>query len=144
MDCVGSFLLSQFLWAMTFGFYHVLFSFVAMFLLLKLWERLPFISSFLLTLFAHIVSVSFLMVVVKLGVIDVLQYQYVPDHPCVPHYNPWYACLALGLTYAVLQSCFLLVLSMHYTWLDRWRTLFIVVMSNLMSSIVVYKLLPAY
>ena len=144
MEVIAYFLLSQFLWAMTFGFYHILFSLVIMFLLFKCWERLSFVQSISLSVLTHMIALFTVICVVKIGLIDLWKYEYVPINPEVPHYNPWYASLSLGLTYAVIQSIFLCFLWTRYPWLHAWRTLMIVFLSNFLSAVLVYKLLPSY
>lgn len=144
MDSIGYFLLSQFIWAVTFGFYHVLFSLIAMFLLFVLWERLPFIPSVILSIGAHVVAVLTLFVIAKIGVIDLWDYQYAPFSYESIGYNPWIASLSLALTYAFIQSIFFLLLSIRFSWLHKARPLLVALVSNLMAAVLVYKLLPAY
>lgn len=142
MQTVIYFLISQFIWAMTFGFYHVFFSMVAMFLLLKLWERLPWLTSFLLTFFAHVISVGLLILVAKIGLIDLAHYVYDVNSPVIPAYTPWIASMSLGVTYAIIQAMFFLILSLRYPSLHKARMVLIVLISNAMASVLVYKLLP--
>ena len=144
MESIGYFLLSQFIWSVTFGFYHVLFSLIAMFLLFVLWERLPFISSVLLSISAHAVAMLTLFLVVKIGIIDIWDYQYAPFSYETIGYSPWIASLSLAFTYAFIQSIFFLLLSMRFTWLHKARPLLVALISNLMAAVLVYKLLPSY
>lgn len=143
MEPIAHFLISQFIWAMTFGLYHVFFSFIAMFLFFKYWERLTYLQSLIVTVLTHLASVGTFYAIVKYGIIDLGNYPYDPINPAIPAYSPWNASLTLGLTYAVLQTLFLMGMSIKYPWLHKARIVLIIIMSNLISSILVYKFLPA-
>lgn len=144
MQAIIPFLVSQFLWALTYGFYQVLFSVVAMFFLFKWWERLSLMKSFMLSVTAHIIAVILLIVVVKIGIIDIYNYEYSPISPEEQPYNPWIACLSLAATYACIESAYFILFSMRYKWLHLSRSLIIVIMSNLIAAVLVYKFLPTY
>jgi hypothetical protein len=143
MEHFAHFLISQFIWAMTFGFYHVFFSFIAMFLFFKYWERLSYLQSFIVSVVTHVVSVGLFNVIIKYAIIDLGKYHYDPINPVIPAFSPWNASLTLGITYAVLQTLFLMGMSIKYPWLHKARIVLIIIMSNLISSILVYKFLPA-
>ena len=144
MDSIGYFLLSQFIWAVTFGFYHILFSLVTMFLLFLFWERLSFIASVVLSLSSHVISVLMLYLIAKVGVIDIWNYQYTSVSLETSGYNPWVACLSLALSYAITQSIYFLLLSIRFPWLHKARPVLVALVSNLVAAVLVYKLLPSY
>lgn len=144
MDAIQYFLLSQQIWAWTFGQYHISMNIFWMFLLFKFWERMRFIPSVLFTFFSNVVAFFVLMGLVHGGVVALLKYEYMPVNPYKAAFNPWVACLSLGLTYALIQMLFFWLASFKYKGLHLFRVCLIALMSNMMSAIIVYKLLPNY
>ena len=120
------------------------FSLMCMFLLLKCWERLPFIASVLLSLSATSFSWILLIGVARGVVIGLLDYQPTMDSSIPPFYSTLVACIQLALTYAVIQSLFFIGLSYYYPWLHTARMILIAFLTNAMAAILVYKLLPYY
>lgn len=135
------FLVSQFIWMITFGIYHIPLTMLWMFLLFKFWDHVRLVPAILMSFFANITVVMTLVVLVRGIVFGLFDYVYIPAGAA---YKPWVASLSFALTCMVIQSLFFVAVSKKYKGLHLYRICVIVVMSNLMSAVLVYKLLPRY
>ena len=141
MNTFSDFLITQWLWSVTWGVYHVPLVLILMMVLFKKMGRLRWlptlifsISSLLFALFTYGFVVAWLVPEVP------LDYAAAQNSIEVP--SSWWASMYLGVIYAVLQTLFLLFISLFYT-VNRPRLIVIVALSNFLAAIAAYLLVPA-
>jgi hypothetical protein len=142
VTAIEEFLLSAWLWNITFGGYHVPLNFFFMFLLLKIIVRIPITSAVLLSFFSNVAAFVFFSVGVVGGLVYALGMPYMPVEPWSA--TPFVfltASIKLALIYIVLQAIFFYVISKRNI-IDLPWVLLVTVVSNALSAWMVYALLP--
>ncbi|BDC34083.1 hypothetical protein Noda2021_00410 [Candidatus Dependentiae bacterium Noda2021] len=144
LSSFGYFLLSQWLWNVTWGVYHIPLNIFFMYMFLRITQDMGKLHLLALTIGANIFSA----VVYSAFVVGVLIFgcglQYLPSQcPVFTVYGSLQASLFVGAIYAVIQGVFFLLLPRRYSmyWI---HALGFAIISNLMASIMVYKMLPTY
>lgn len=140
LTSIINFLLTEWIWSITGGWYHIPLSCILMFVLLKLWDHLGWIRAFLLSIF--LVFGSFL---IYFGLIwgifvSVLNVEYVlPADTYQGVYDHLNTSLILAAIYSLIQMIMLFFL---HKWVrfNFWRTLLCVVSANLLAALLVYKM----
>lgn len=142
MVYVGDFFLTEWIWSITWGMYHIPINLVIMFFLTKMLVKINNISLFIMTLLAHVFSLLVFTGLVAGIIISTIGLNYLPsDNAAVETYNVFAACIFLGVIYAFLQSIFFVLVSKRYDINAATMTL-IAFLSNLVSAQMVYFLFP--
>jgi len=136
---ITNFLLTHWLWSITGGFWHLCVNSLLLFLLLKLWDHLPFIRALALSLFLTVGSFVIFFTVVG-GLMWAFDVSYtLPEDPMQGTYNILNASLVLAGIYIALQTA---QLNFFYNWISPkkfWRTFLCIVCSNIITALLVYK-----
>lgn len=139
---LGDFFLSEWIWSITWGLSHIPINMIVMFILTKLTLRIRNISLFFLLALAHIFAIVMFTAFVVGIMIFIIGLNYLPSESAYSEsYNPFIACIALGLIYAFLQSIFFVMVNKRFT-INMRSMVAIAVMSNLASAQIVYLLFP--
>jgi len=134
------FFLDKWLWAMTWGIYHIPINILVMLILLKFVGRLKIVPLVLLAFFSKIFSsvgytlmVLFIVFVVNLD-FPLFDYNYVKS------INLLLNCIYLGLIYSAFQSLFFFIVNKFYV-LNLHLIILITCISNMLSALIVHKFL---
>ncbi len=113
MSTVSNFFLSEWLWSVTFDWYHIPIAILFMCIVFRFALRIGIIPAVLITFFAHLYGFA----VFSLFVVGVLSYllnvTYNAASYAMP--TPLLASLYLGFIYTILESSFFLIVSRWYT-----------------------------
>jgi hypothetical protein len=135
----GQFLLSQWLWNVTWGWYHVPVNVFVMLLLLKFFGYLRIMPAVLIAFFAQIFSFIALTIIVFLGPIVSMGLEFkLYDCYTAPALNPLAVSLYLGAIYCVLHIIFFLIVNSFYSLNMRLVTL-IALVGNTITALLVYQ-----
>lgn len=144
LSSISYFLLSQWLWNITWGIYHIPLNIFFMYVLLCITHHAPRLHLFLLTFSANIFS----FIVYSAFVVGVLIFgcgiQYFPHQcPVMSSITRLQASLFMGVIYSIIQSGFFLFVPRKYSiyWV---HALGFAILSNLLAGMMVYKMLPSY
>lgn len=139
---LSDFFLSEWIWSITWGMYHIPINLVVMFILSKLTLRVANIPLLMMIIGAHLFGIVLFSACV-LGLLGFsLGINYLPtDSAYGQSYNVLNASLALGCIYGVLQSIFFRLLSYHYE-LPLGYLVIITLLSNMISAQLVYTIFP--
>jgi len=118
-NMIGNFILSEWIWSVTWGIYHIPCNIIIMIILLKFFLRLNMVAAVFLSIGAQLFSVAALTIV-TIGTMLVLGKGGGPEtYANTP--TPIHAFVCLGLIYAILQSIFFVFIAqrqaMHLSWL---------------------------
>lgn len=135
-----NFFLTEWIWSITGGSYHIPISCLLMFVLLKLWDHLGWIRAFLLSVFltfgAFIIYFGLIWVIFVWGL--GIEYSLPADtyQGSFDHLN---TSLILAAIYSLLQMIMLFFL---HKWVrfNFWRTLLCALSANLLTAFLVYKI----
>ena len=136
LNKIGDFLLSEWLWSMTFAWSYFVIVFFMLWFLLYLIKKTSFFYACLLSFLATISSfIVFLIIVVGIF-FHLLQWWYVPQEYSVTT-TPFFANFYLAIIYATLQSIFLY--STHTLFrLTTDKLLLIIYLSNGLAAYISY------
>ena len=129
-------ILSEWIWGMTWGWGHLPLTIFVMFMLLRLTMKINIVPAIILPIAASTFSVAVYTLYVSGGFFSFLNMQ------SANVVDPLQACLYLAFIYTVLQSSFFCLLNCLYR-LDLKVVLIVTVISNLLSALLIYELLPA-
>ena len=107
MHIIGDFFLSAWIWNITFDWFHPFVTGVIMFLMLRIVMRRKRIPSLMITAAAQLFSFLLLFSLVNGILVQAFNWTYEPfDDPLyvLSMMNELYACLSLGLIYALFQT----------------------------------------
>lgn len=140
-NVINHFLLSEWLWSMTHGSYHVAINIFVMLTLLIFVLKMRTVPAVFLTISAHIVAVG----VFTAFVVGVLMYGlHITYNPETDHVylipNTFFSCVYLGLIYACLQSLFFAVVNIWYA-LRMHSMITIAFLSNSITAWIMSSLL---
>jgi len=135
----ADFLLSEWLWNVTWGWYHVPINIFMMLFLLKFFGRMRIMPSVFFSVLCQLFSFLVLSLVVILGPIYLLSLQFVP-YDCYAHEvsHPLLICLSLGAIYFVLHSLFFALTNLFYT-INMRLVILIALVANGLSALLVYQ-----
>lgn len=136
---LNNFLLSEWLWSITWGIYHIPVTIILMTFLFKTCLRMKLKRAFLFSASAQISSGLLLTSFVAGFLIYFLKIQYSPEPNQMP--NQFLVCIYLGLIYTILQAIFFTILSFFYTFPLR-RALWLTLISNMLGAWIVSIFLP--
>ena len=145
INAVENFFLSEWLWSITWGLYHLPLAIFFMFVLCKRFLAMPIVPAVLLSFFSSLFS----FVVLSMAVISILifglQFEYVPTdfyaHP--EQEDPLHVCLYLGALYVCLHMIFFAIVGRWYK-LSLSSLFVITCLAQCMAAWCVYWLLPLY
>lgn len=142
MVYLGDFFLSEWIWGITWGMYHVPINIVLMFVLGKLFTRISSLSLLVMTLLSQVFALLVFTAFVVGIIISTIGLNYLPsDTATIEEYNIFAACIFLGLIYALLQGIFFVIASKRYE-INAFTMTLISCVSNLVSAQLVYFLFP--
>lgn len=136
---IADFILSEWLWNITWDWYHIPLSFLFMTLLLRIMMRINIIPAVLISFCVQLYTFG-----VHIGLIGFLIY--VLDVPFDPAalaglQTSLSACFNVALVNVLLQGLFFLILNMFYK-LNFGLAITVVVLSNMLSAYISNLLLP--
>jgi hypothetical protein len=136
------FLLSEWIWSITWGIYMLPFSTLILFVLLRWVERIHAVRALLVTLAAHICAWVCLTGFVVGILIFTFQIEYVPDDTIYHEElcSLLYTSLYLGLIYTLLESLFFFIIRKKVD-INIFRVIALIIMSNCLAALCVYVLL---
>lgn len=136
----ADFLLSEWLWSVTWGWYHVPINIFMLLFLLKFFGRIRIMPSVFFAIFSQLFSFLILSLVVIIGPIYLLDLQFVP-YDCYTQeiFHPLLICLSLGAIYFVLHSLFFVLTNLFYT-INVRLLILIAFVANGLSALFVYQL----
>ena len=139
---IGNFFIDQWLWNVTWDWYHIPLSIFFMTILFKYFLRINIISSLLIAAGSTAASfltytlfvVGILMYVFKFNYDQALQMQEVLA-------DPLHACLYVATIYTVLQTVFFMVLNRFYP-VHRIKMIIAAAVANMITAGLIYLVLP--
>jgi hypothetical protein len=141
MQMVTDFLLSNWLWSMTWGWYHIPVNFLLLYFLLKWLMRASMIPALWMSLgaqfFTFMISTGlggFILCWLNLSFEPVLQ-------PLTMGYELLAACLRFGISCAVLQILFFVLLNLWYK-INIRLAICAALLSNILTALLLSKILP--
>ncbi|MCL5876163.1 MAG: hypothetical protein M1114_06870 [Candidatus Dependentiae bacterium] len=141
LSVIADFFLSEWLWSITWGLYHIPVNIFIMFLLTKLTVHYSTRATLLLSLLANIFGLIAFTILVGSIIVFVIGLNYLPAESAYSgDYSSFAASLFLGIVYALLQSLFFYLVSKQYT-IQVWHMISIALLSNVMAAQFVYLLL---
>lgn len=140
---LGQFFLTQWLWSITWGWYHALFAALFMTLLLRFFARKKLLASFALAAGSQLWSFVLYSLFVVGVLIVAFDLQYAPEsfESVAQETNFFVVAFNLGLIYSVLQLFFFMIVKHWYRFSVR-LTFLLSIISNVLAAWVVYVLLP--
>lgn len=104
---IGDFLLSAWIWNLTFDWFHPVLTGLIMFLILRFIFRRTRLHAVAITIMAQLFAFGLLMLI-TMGLSDYLQWNYDPVHPKVALavMNTFYASLKLALVYTLFHAIY--------------------------------------
>lgn len=135
----ANFLLSEWLWNVTWGWYHIPVNIFMMLFLLKFFGRMRIMPAVLMAVFSQLFSFLVLSAVVVVVPVYLLSLQFIP-YDCYVQ-QPMHTlaiCLSLGALYFVLHTLFFILVNLFYSLNLRLLTL-IALVSNGLSALLVYR-----
>lgn len=111
---IAQLLISEWIWSLTWGFYHNFINILFMLFLLKLFLGIRIIPAVLLSCCSQLTAFLFFnLFVISILVLGFgIEYDVITGWSSIP--NQFYASFYLGLIYAVLQNLFFLLLNTYY------------------------------
>ncbi|MFI5332702.1 MAG: hypothetical protein ACHQVS_01225 [Candidatus Babeliales bacterium] len=140
MNTFCDFLITEWLWSVTWGFYHILFLLLFMVMLLKRVGRMSWIPT-LVNAVGSIIFAWFIYGFIIAWLVPDTQIDYTIAQERIQVPSSWWASMYLGFIYAVLQILFFMLLSLVYT-SNRARLIVIVAVSNFLAAVIAYLLAP--
>lgn len=139
LTSTADFILSQWLWNVTWGWYHIPVNIFMMLFLLKFFAHMRIMPAVLTSVFSQIFSFIAFSLVTIIGPIYVLGLKFVP-YDCYTHSlpHPLLVCLSLGGIYFVFNIIFFAILNVFYAFNFRLMIL-IVLVGNILSALLVYR-----
>ncbi len=138
---LSDFLLAQWLWGMTWGFYHIPFTIIIMTFLIKKSLKWTVLQSTTFSLMINLASLA----AYTFGVIGIINYTQGPAHDLhcqgFGMVSAFKASIFLGLTYTVLDVIFFYLLSFFFKFGLR-AMVSIALLSNGLSALIVYLMQP--
>lgn len=133
---IGDFLLSEWLWSITWDWYHVPVTIVISCILFKLALRLNIIPAVLIAVMANIYSFivfslfSFIFLYYFFGV------SFTPEQTSAMVAAPLHACIYLGLIYAIIQMSAFALVKIWYK-INYWEMVSLAFLSNLLAALLI-------
>ena len=134
---MGDFLLGQWLWSVTWDWYHIPINIVLMCLAFNWILRLTIIPSAFLAILANLYAFIVYFALVVGGLMYLLNFSYDP-YTASPYTasDPLHACIYLGLIYTILQATFFLLIQTRYK-INIPVTLALTLICNVLTAFIV-------
>lgn len=139
---VGNFFIDQWLWNITWDWYHIPITIFFMVLFFRFFLRINSIAAVLIALS----SIGTALIVYTGFVVGVLMYigkfayqESLQGQSMVA--DPLHACVYVGLIYTVLQSIFFIVLHRYYP-INRLKMIGVTAIANMLAAGIIYLTLP--
>lgn len=137
---ISDFFISTWIWAVTWGIYHIPLNIIVMLFLLKFFGKFKIVPSVLLSFFSKIFAVTLYTLIVFI-VVFALGLSFVPEKiESLEVINTLLACISVGIIYSVLQSLFFLIVNRFY-YLNLRITTLISFVSNMITALIIYRFL---
>lgn len=135
----ADFILSEWLWNVTWGWYHIPINIFVLLFLLKFFGGVRLVPSILLSFFAQLFSFLIFSAVTIIGPMYVLGLQFVP-YDCYTNtlMHPLIVCFSLGGIYFVFHLIFFAIINPFYPLNLKLMTL-IAFVANMLSALIVYR-----
>jgi hypothetical protein len=142
IDMISQLLISEWIWGLTWVFYHNFINVLIVLLLLKLFLGIRMVSAVWLSCCAQLITFLFFNIFV-IGVLVLgFEFEYDAFQGWVYIPDKFYATFFLGLIYAFLQSLFFLLVNRYYKLHLSW-VFVIVLISNSLTALLINLFLPA-
>lgn len=138
---VTDFLLGQWLWSITWDWYHVPVAIIIMFLLFKLVLRLNIIPAVLMSLGANLYSFVFFTIFSYTILYNFLNLPFAPEISEFAATEPLRACIYLGLIYTVIQASFFGLVRLWFK-IPYALIMSMALLSHLITAFIIHGLLP--
>lgn len=137
---LSNFFITQLIWNITIGSYHLPINIVVLGMLLKLWDHLTAVKALALSLFLTICAfVIFIALVAGIFAWGLNVPYVLPADTYQGYYDYLSTSLISAAFYTVLQSGIAVIIH-QWDHLNLWRVFMCIVCSNLLTSLLVYKL----
>lgn len=133
-QAIAQFLLSEWIWSVTFALGMVPIAIVLMFILFWAVERYSMLKAFMLSLVAQVFALSIFSSIVIGLLVKLLGVEMLADQAVL---GPLAASLSLALIYTILEGCFFWIVS-TYSSVYMARALLIAAFSNVMAALLIY------
>lgn len=139
---IGNFLIDQWLWNVTWDWYHIPISVFVLTVFFKFFLRINVIASVLIALSSAVSSFITYTLFVVGGLIYLLNFRYeevLQGKAMVA--DPLHACLYVGIIYTVLQAVFFVILNKYYP--VQWgKMITAAFVANMVAAGLVYLVAP--
>jgi hypothetical protein len=141
LKTVIDFFISTWLWAITWGIYHVPVNIFVMFFLLKFVGKFKIVPSVLLAFFSKIFAVTSYSLIVFL-IVKIFGLKFIPEINVdnAQAINILLACISVGIIYSILQSLFFFIINKFYS-INLRITILISFVSNIATALFIYRFL---
>ncbi len=128
-NMIGNFILSEWIWSVTWGIYHIPWNIIIMIILLKFFLRINMVSAVFLSIGAQLFATAALTII-TVGTMLLLGKGGGPEN-YVNTPTPIHAFISLGLIYAVLQSIFFTMFGRTHAIKLSWMIVIAIISNNL-------------
>jgi len=139
---MGNFLIDQWLWNITWDWYHIPLSMLLMIVFFRFFLRMDIVASVVIALSATVAaSITFSLFVV--GVLITLfnyTYQAILQSAAMVA-DPLHACIYVGIIYTIIQAIFFVILNRYYK-VHYIKMIVACFVANMLSAGIIYLLLP--
>lgn len=140
ITAITNFLLTQLIWSITGGSYHIPISFLLLFMLLKLWDHLSWIRAFFIDLYLTFGSFIIFFALIFGVIVWGLGTPYVlPEDTYQGSFDHLNMSLILAALYSGIQIVQLYCIR-KWVHFNFWRTVLCAVCANFISALLVYKI----
>jgi hypothetical protein len=135
------FFISTWLWADTWGIYHLSLNIIFMLILLKFVGKFKIVPAVLLAFFSEVFAILVYTITV-FAIIFVFEKIYIPADNAdnVQVINVLFACISVGIIYSCLQSLFLFIVNKFYS-INLRIAILLSFVSNIMAALFIYRFL---
>jgi len=139
LTTAADFMLSEWLWNVTWGWYHIPVNTFMMLFLLKFFGRMRIMPAVLLSVFSQLFSFFMFSAIVIAGPMYLLGLTFVPyDCYAQQALHPIFSCLFLGGIYFLFQILFFVLVNLSYK-INLRLVILISLVSNLVTALLVYR-----
>jgi len=133
--------ISEWIWGLTWGFYHNIINILFMILFMKFFLRTSIVSAVLIACSAQLAAFMFFNVfVISILILGFgIEYDVVKGWTYIP--NQFYASFFLGLIFALIQSLFFFIFNKYLKLQLSW-VFVIVIISNALTILTLNMMLP--
>lgn len=126
---IGNFILSEWIWSVTRGIYHIPWNIIIMIILLKFFLRINMVSTVFLSIGAQLFS-TIALTIITLGTMLLLGKGSGPEsYTHIP--TPIHAFIYLGIIYAALQTIFFTIFAQKHAVRLSWMIVIAMISNNL-------------